>query len=230
MHSRIFATSAILLIWLTPAAWPKPAADLDAVLSRIDSAGAAFHGMSANLRALSHTAVINEDTVDSGTVLLKRSKPRDMRMLVDFTQPDPKTIAFQGRKVEIYYPKIQTVQEFDLGQNRDLVDQFFLLGFGTSRVDLQNAYSIHFLGPETLAGQQTERLELIPKSKAVLEHLKKFELWIADSGYPVQQKFYLPGGDYKLMTYSEMKINPELRDAALKLQVPKNVKREYPQK
>jgi outer membrane lipoprotein-sorting protein len=194
------------------------------VLARIDSAGAAFHGMSANLRRLSHTAVINEDTVDSGTVLLKRPKPRDMRMLVDFTQPDPKTVAFQGRKVEIYYPKIQTVQEFDVGQNKDLLSQFFLLGFGTSRADLLSNYNIQFLGTETLDGRQ------IPKSKAVLEHLKKFELWIADSGYPVQQKFYLPGGDYMLMTYSDMKINPELRDAALKLQVPKNVKREYPQK
>jgi outer membrane lipoprotein-sorting protein len=227
MHFRTLAT---LLICLTPAAWPKPAGDLDAVLSRIDSASAAFHGMSAHLRRLSHTAVINEDTVDSGTVFLKRPKPRDMRMLVDFTQPDPKTVAFQGHKVEIYYPKIQTVQEFDLGQNSDLVEQFFLLGFGTSRADLQNADEIRFLGPDTLDGQQTQRLELIPKSKAVSEHLKKFELWIADSGYPIQQKFYLPGGDYMLMTYSDMKINPELRDAALKLQVPRNVKREYPQK
>ena len=230
MRFRTFETLGTLLIWLTSAAWPKPASDLDAVLTRIDSAGAAFHGMSANLRRLSHTAVINEDTVDSGTVLLKRPKPRDMRMLVDFTQPDPKTVAFQGRKVEIYYPKIQTVQEFDVGQNKDLLSQFFLLGFGTSRADLLSNYNIQFLGTETLDGRQTQRLELIPKSKAVLEHLKKFELWIADSGYPVQQKFYLPGGDYMLMTYSDMKINPELRDAALKLQVPKNVKREYPQK
>jgi outer membrane lipoprotein-sorting protein len=230
MRFRTFETLGTLLIWLTSAAWPKPASDLDAVLARIDSAGAAFHGMSAKLRRLSHTAVINEDTVDSGTVLLKRPKPQDMRMLVEFTQPDPKTVAFQGHKVDIYYPKIQTVQEFDVGQNRDLLNQFFLLGFGTSRADLQSNYNIRFLGPETLDGHQTERLELIPKSKGVLEHLKKFELWISDSGYPIQQKFYLPGGDYMLMTYSDMKINPELRDAALKLQVPKNVKREYPQK
>ena len=44
--------------------------------------------------------------------LLKRARARDMRMLIDFTEPDPKTVAFQGRKVEIYYPKIETVQEY----------------------------------------------------------------------------------------------------------------------
>lgn len=230
MRFPIFANLAALLIWLAPLTWSKPAGDLDTVLSRIDSAGAGFHGMSAQLRRLSHTAVINEDTVDSGTVSLKRPKPRDMRMLVDFTQPDPKTIAFQGRKVEIYYPKIQTVQEFDVGQNKDLLNQFFLLGFGTSRADLQDSYNIRFLGHETLDGRPADQLELVPKNKAVSEHLKKFELWIADSGYPIQQKFYLPGGDYMLMTYSDMKINPDLPDAALKLHVPKNVKREFPQK
>jgi outer membrane lipoprotein-sorting protein len=230
MRFRILPILFVSLIWSVTTAWPEPPADLDSVLSRIDSAGAAFHGMSANLRRLSHTAVINEDTIDSGTVLLKRTKPRDMRMLVDFTQPDPKTVAFQGRKVDIYYPKIQTVQEFDVGQNKDLVNQFFLLGFGTSRADLQEAYDIRFLGPETLDGHSTERLELTPKSKAVSEHLKKFELWIPDSGYPIQQKFYLPGGDYMLMTYSDMKINPDLPEAALKLHLPKNVKREFPQK
>ena len=55
-------------------------------------------------------------------------------------------------------------------------------------------------------------------------------MWVAENGYPIQQKFYLPGGDYELATYSDMKINPDLPDSALKLHLPKNVKREYPQK
>ncbi len=215
---------------MAPSAFPKPAEDLDSVLSKIDKAGASFRSMSSDVRRVSHTAVINEDNVDSGTIMLKRPRPHDMRMLVDLTQPDPRTVAFQGRKVEIYYPKIQTVQEFDVGKNKDLLDQFFLVGFGTSRADLENAYTIRLIGPETVEGQKTMRLELIPKSKEVAGHLKKFELWISDAGYPVQQKFYLPGGDYMLMTYSNMKLNPDLPDSALKLHLPKNVKREYPQK
>jgi len=53
---------------------------------------------------------------------------------------------------------------------------------------------------------------------------------VAGNGYPIQQKFYEPAGDYMVFTYSEMKINPELADSALKLHLPKSVKREYPQK
>jgi outer membrane lipoprotein-sorting protein len=212
------------------AGWGRAGGELETVLARMDQAGAAFQGMSAHVRRVSHTAVIDEDTVDSGTILLKRVHPRDMRMLVDLTQPDAKTVAFAGRKLEIYYPKIQTVQEFDVGKNKELLEQFFLIGFGTSSAELRNAYDIRLLGPETVESQKTERLELVPKSKEVLEHLTKFELWISETGYPVQQKFYLPGGDYLLVTYTNVKINPELPDAQLKLHLPKGVKREFPQK
>ena len=113
---------------------------------------------------------------------------------------------------------------------RDLLEQFFLLGFGTSRASLLASYNVRLVGPDTVNGQKTECLELIPKSKEVLQHLTKLEMWVGDNGYPLQQKFYLPGGDYELATYSDMKINPDLPDSALKLKLPKNVKKEYPQR
>lgn len=229
--------SGIASVLIAGIAWnasarPKPAGDPDAVLNRIDQASAAFRGMSAHLRRLSYTAVINEDNVDSGTILLKRAHHRDLRMLIDLTEPDPKTIAFQGHTLEIYYPKAATVQEIDVGNGKDraLLEQFFLLGFGTSRPELQASYNLRLVGPDTVGGQKTELLELIPKSKEVLQHLTKLEMWVAENGYPMQQKFYLKGGDYQLATYSDMKINPDLPDSALKLKLPKNVKREYPQR
>ena len=206
-------------------------ATLDETLARMDKTAAAFKGMSSNVRRLSHTAVINEDTIDTGTMLVKRTKPREMKALVNLTTPDQKIVSIQGKKLEIYYPKIATVQEYDLGKNRELLDQFFLIGFGTSGKELAAAYQVRPGAAETMAGQKTTRLELTPKSKEVLQHLKKLELWISDAtGYPVQQKFYLTGGDYSLVTYSDLKANPELPDSALKLNLPKGVKREYPQK
>jgi len=232
MQRSTIAIAGIVGIAMSAAARPKPAGDQEAVLDRVDRAGAAFRGMSAHLRRLSHTAVINEDNVDSGTILLKRAHRRDLRMLIDLTEPDPRTVAFQGHTLEIYYPKAATVQEIDVGNGKDraLLEQFFLLGFGTSRAELQASYNLRLVGQDTLGGQKTEILELIPKSKEVLQHLTKLEMWVAENGYPIQQKFYLGGGDYQVATYSDMKINPDLPDSALKLKTPKNVKREYPQR
>jgi outer membrane lipoprotein-sorting protein len=204
---------------------------LEATMARIDQAAAGFKSLSADIRKISYTAVLKDTMSDEGTILVKRPKPRDMRVLIDFKQPDPKTVAIAGKKVEIFIPKINTVQEYDAGKNRELLDQFLLLGFGSTSADLNRGYTIKAGGAETVAGQKTVRLELIPKSKEVLAHLQKVELWISDTnGLPAQQKFHMPGGDFTQATYSNVKVNPNLPDSALKLNLPKGVKRETPQK
>jgi outer membrane lipoprotein-sorting protein len=57
------------------------------------------------------------------------------------------------------------------------------------------------------------------------------EIWMAEDGsLPVQQKVVLPSGNYTMFTYSNIKYNPPLTDEDLSLKLPKNVKREYPQR
>ncbi len=222
----------VAILAMPSAVFPGAASpELEAVLNRMDRAGAAFRSMSASFERVQHIAVINEDNRDSGTMSLKRVKPREMRMLVELLQPDRKYLAVQGRKAEVYYPNMNTVQEMDLGKNHALLDQFFLIGFGTTRAELEAAYTIRLLGAETVAEQKTSHLELLPKSAEVLQHLKKMELWVSDAtGYPVQQRFLLRGDDTWLVTYSKVNINPDLPDSALKLRLPKDVKREYLQR
>ena len=222
------ATSACAVVLFASGAMAGP---LDELLARMDATAASFKGMTAKIRRVSHTEVINEDNIDSGAVTLRRSKPREVQMLVEFTEPEPKSVAFQGRKLEIYFPKILTVQEYDLGKSRALVEQFLLLGFGSTGKDLAANYTMKSLGEETVAGRKANRLELIPKSAEALQHLKKVELWIAaEGGYPSQQKFFLAGGDYTLVTYTDVSLNPPLSDAALRLKLPRGVKHEQIQK
>jgi outer membrane lipoprotein-sorting protein len=205
-----------------------PSQSLDQILARMDQNANTFKSMKAKLRHLSHVAVINEDNVSTGTMSMRRTK-REVHALVEFTAPDPKAVAFSGTKVEIYYPKLQTVEEYDVRKN--LVEKYLVLGFGSSGKELKADYALRELGAETLNAQQTTRLELIPKSKEVLQQFPKIEWWIADAtGYPVQQKFYQTGGDYMSFTYSDVAINPSLPDSAFKLNVPKGVKRVFPGK
>src|SRR5262245_4749509 len=205
-----------------------PTGTLNQVLARMDQNANTFKSMKAKLRHVSHVAVINENNVSTGTMSMKRSK-REVQALVEFTAPDPKAVAFSGTKVEIHYPKIQTVEEYDVRKN--LVEKYLVLGFGSSGKELKADYALRELGAEALNGLETTRLELIPKSKEVLQQFPKIEWWISDpTGYPVQQKFYQTGGDYMLFTYSDVAINPSLPDSAFKLNLPKGVKRVFPGK
>jgi outer membrane lipoprotein-sorting protein len=160
---------------------------------------------------------------------MKRTGSRDVLLLVEFTEPNPQTVAFEKTKAEIYYPKMQSVDVYDLGKSRSLVDQYLLLGFGRTGAELKRNYSIRLLGEQQISGETTARIELTPLAAAVLEQMKKAELWIGAGGYPLQQKIYTTSHEYTF-TYSSVKLNTGLPDSALRLQLPKNVKKVYPQK
>jgi outer membrane lipoprotein-sorting protein len=223
-----------LVLLLAAAVVPAAsAADLlAAALARMDRTAAGFHALSADIRKVSHLDVINEDTVDTGSILVKRFKPRDIRYLVDFqSPPNPKKVLLVGRIVKIYYPHGNRVEEYDLGKSRSAVDKFLLLGFGSNSQELESAYSIKLGGAETVAGQKTTRIDLTPRSPDVVAQITKVQLWISDvDGIALQQKLFQPGGDYSLATYTNMKINPPIADTALKLDLPKDVQRQRPQK
>ena len=211
---------------------PLAAQSVNDVYARLDKAAPGFKAMSADIKRVVHTAVINDDSTESGTMKLKRQKAHDTRMLIEFTAPDRKAIALADDTVSVYYPKIKTVQVYDVGDKRNLIDQFLLLGFGALSSELKEAYDVSWVGSEPISGQAAGHIALVPKSKDVLQRLKKADLWISDSnGLPLQQKFLTSAtGDSMLVTYSNLKLNPSLSDASLKLSYPKGVQITHPQR
>jgi len=218
-------TSTLLLA--ASALFGAPLADssLETVMKNMDQASSSFKGLTADIRKLAHTQVVNVDDVSEGMIAVKRFKPRDTRIRIDFKKPSQQMVAIGGGKVEIYYPKLNEVQEGDLGKIRSLVDQLMLLGFGGNSADLQDAYTVTLGGPDTVNGERTTRIVLIPKSKEILQSVKKCELWISDKGLTIQQKFDQGGGDFLLSTYNKINLSANIPESAVKLDVPKGSKR-----
>lgn len=200
------------------------------VLARLDKDAAAFRQATARLTRATHTAVLNDTTTETGLMWLRRDG-KHVVVRIEMSAPDVRSYSFEGTTANVYYPKLNTVQIWDLGKSRSLVDQFLLLGFGSSGTELAKNYSLKATAEELVGGRKATRLELVPKSAKVKEQFEKIDLWIPlDAGYPVQQKLYQPGGDYYLVAYSDVQINTNLPDPAFRLKLPPDVKREYPQK
>jgi outer membrane lipoprotein-sorting protein len=223
MFFRAAILSVLLLI-------PLSADSTAEVLARLDRDAAIFKQMTARLTRATHTAVLNDTTKESGQMWLRRTG-KNVLVRTEMADPDPRSYSFDGNTGQLYYPKINTVQIFDLGKSRSMVDQLLLLGFGSSGKELAKNYTISAAGEDNIAGRNATRLELTPKSAKLREQFEKIELWIArDAGYPIQQKFHQPGGDYYLVTFTDVRVNPELPESAFRLKLPPDVKREYPQK
>ena len=229
---RVSRISIILLLIVN--GWgATPDSSLQDLLSRMDQAATSFQAMSSKVKYVTHTAVLDDNSEEGGTVLMKKVRANLVQGLIDFTTPDRRTVTIEQRKVQIYTPNMKTVQIFDLGKHGEQLDQFILIGFATSGTELARDYAMKVLGVEIALGQKTTRVELIPKSEQARDYLQKLDLWIPErpaQPYPIQEKIYQKSGDFRLVTYSEMKINPPLKPDALKLKLPSGVKTEYPQR
>ncbi len=197
------------------------AEDVQSILARMDKEAPGFHALSADMVLNTYTAVLSETTKEMGTLKVQRQAPGKLRAIMDFTGgSDARTIAFLGRIVEVYYPNLKQVDEYPVGKNTDVLNQFLLLGFGSSGKELQQSYDVTAEGTERIAGQDTTKLLLVPKDKKLLDRLQKAEIWIPGAGTsPVQQQFYEPSGNYRQVIYSNMVRNPPIQ-GTLELTVP----------
>ena len=189
----------------------------------MDQAAPAFKAMTADLKMVTYTKILDDKTTESGTVTMQRVKKNETRAVIEFAGEAARTLTLQGKVVRIYYPNLNQYQDYDIGKTVN-VNQFLLLGFGSSGKDLSANYDIKGEGAEKIEGQDTTKLLLTPKDKRTQEHLKTAEIWVPnDSAYPIQQKFNEPSGNYRMVTYSNIKINPHL-PREIQLTVPPGAK------
>lgn len=193
--------------------------DVESVLQRMDQAAPKFKAMTADLKMVTYTKILDDKETETGKVTMQRVKKNDTRAVIEFSGASARTLTLQGKTVRIYYPNLKQYQDYDVGRTVN-VNQFLLLGFGSSGKELSANYDIKGAGTEKIAGVETTKLVLTPKDKKAQEHLKTAEIWFPnDSPHPSQQRFNEPSGNYRLVTYSNIVINPSLPQS-IQLTVP----------
>ena len=198
----------------------------ESVLQKMDKSAADFRSLTADIEHIKYTDVVKDTSSETGQIFVRR----DQKMRIDFTKPDPRVILRTGDTLFVYTPKINRVEEYNLGKNRSLVDQYVLLGFGTKSQSMQRSYDIALTGEEEIEQHKTFLLTLTPKSEDVRKQITKIQMWIDSSSWlPVQQKFFEAGsGDYFLSKYSKMVKNLKISDSKFKPDWPKNATRVKP--
>jgi outer membrane lipoprotein-sorting protein len=197
------------------------------VLARMDKAAPSVQAMTAAVKMITYTAVIDDTTTENGTLQMQK-KAGELRAIIEFTGAgQERTVALLGKLVKIYWPNLKQYQSYDLGKDAQTADQLLLLGFGTSGSDLAKSYDIKLVGPDKVDGKECSELELTPKDPSVKAKLAKVDLWIpADAGYPVQQQFFDPPkpGNWRKVTYSNINLSPDIK-GTLDLKIPKGTQK-----
>ena len=213
-----FAIAALL------AAQAARADSLDAIFARMDEAAKKFKAVTATMHQTHYIAVIQDTNEEDGELRLKRVR-NGIALLVDFTGPDARTIAFEGHTLKIYYPKANQVQTIDISKytSADTVDQLLLLSFGAaSGTELHKNYIVSNGGTADAGGVMATRVELVPKSDEMKKVFTKIELWIPEGKTKaIKERVDEPSKNYVVWTFSAVN-EAQLPDSAVQLKVPAN--------
>jgi hypothetical protein len=213
--------------------------NLDAVLKKMDTAAASFRNAQADFEWDSYEKVIDEvDEIQTGTIYFRRTG-KDIEMMaavkkagsgLAHLEPELKYVLYSNGTISMYLPKPDQLTVYDLGKQHVDLESYVVLGFGGSGEDLMKAFDVTYVGPESVNGVATAKLQLIPKSDKVRNTYNKILLWIdLDKGISLQQQFFTPQGDYRLTKYSSIHLNEKkIPDDVFKLKTTNKTQKTSP--
>ncbi len=190
------------------------AGDATAVLAALEEQGRRLVTMRADFEQTRTNVVLDEQETTSGKVLLQ--VPGRFRW--DYTRPQPSAMAVKDGRFERYFP--QTRQVFR-GPARGEAD--LLVGFGPGSRDLGRKYEVTLAGQESVAGQPAWILDLKPRAgQGGL--FSAIRLWVDQQrSIPVQTRLTEPTGDFTVVRFDRVEVNPRLPADAFDLKLPKDV-------
>jgi outer membrane lipoprotein-sorting protein len=207
----------ILFLSLSILSQQQEAPSLESVLKKMDAAAASFQTTQADFVWEQYQRVVDETDTQAGTVYY-RKMGKEIEMMADIKQPDPKFVLYKDGKLQVYQPKIDQVVEYPAGANRGEIESYLVLGFGGSGEDLIKSFDVSYLGEETVSGTATAKLQLIPKSEKFRNNISRILLWIdLTRGISVQQQFFQGQGDYRLAKYSGVQMKAKIGNEVFQL-------------
>src|SRR5438094_5203103 len=149
------------------------------VLGMMDKSAQDFHTLTADLEHVKYTAVVKDTSTETGHIFVRH----DEKMRIEITKPDPRTILREGDNLFLFNTKINRVEEYNLGKNRQMVDQYVLLGFSKKGENTETRYVVSRVEEEDFDSKKTVVLELTPKSDAIRTQISKIQMCVDEASW-----------------------------------------------
>jgi outer membrane lipoprotein-sorting protein len=136
------------------------------------------------------------------------------RVVMTYTDPEPKTIAIDGQTLTIVWPERRERQQIKIAETQKRIDQYF----GKASVkDLQSMFKITAVPDDKI--RTADRIEMLPTRKQISQGLSRLVLWVdRESAMLVQMRMVFPSGDEKLIALEAVTTNVPVTDATFKIE------------
>ena len=210
MKLRHLAAIALLIAPWALYAQAKPG-ELDQAIRQMDAASTRFKSAEADFQWDFYELVVKETTTQHGSIYFKKNGSK-LEMGAKILPPGARFISYKDGKLALFDPGTKDLKLFSAGQNRGQYESFLTLGFGGSGSDLVKAWTVSYLGTESISDGSTNiptaKLDLVSKDANVRNMFSHVVIWVdLNRDISLKQQFFTPSGDYRTATYNHIRYN-----------------------
>lgn len=184
-----------------PAGKPAPGGDLfDEIYRRGAPVEKTLHAVAASFVETSTSTLLKAPQVVRGTLVGQR--PNQVRLV--YAGSDPRTVIVNGNKLSVDWPSRNLKETRDISGTMRRAERFFVM---STPAELRKHFDVVAVEPPDARG--TWQVTFTPKRAQMREGVSRVHLWIDQASLVLQAiKMEYPGGDTRLMEFSDVRINP----------------------
>ncbi len=223
-----YILTAIIAVFVFGAASQISAQDAQyvrALYQKMDANQKSLKSLRSRVRMEHYNSQLREiETTQDGEVLYLPAKARSANIRINWQAPQQEILSVVNGEYKLYRPRLQQVLE---GKTKDVQKQ---QGVGSSldfinmsAQQLKQNFDAKYLGGELIASgsMSAHKLKLTPKTAMRYNFA---EVWIDDSGMPVQVKIHEKNGDTTTVLLYDTKKNAKVSLDEVKFKVPSGAK------
>jgi outer membrane lipoprotein-sorting protein len=195
---------------------------VSSVLSRLEKNRENLKSLRAGISMQKYNSQLRVSEDFHGNVMYLPGSGRNASVKLEWTKPQHEIIAVAGGKYRVLRPRFKTVIEGPVnkapGEAGGVLDMMYM-----SRQQLETRFQpVKDVREETLWGNvSTIHLTLVPKGKASYKYA---EVWIDNSGMPVQTKIVEQNDDATTMRLTALEKNVKLSSGDFELKIGSDIK------
>lgn len=195
---------------------------LTGILNKMENAHKQMKSLKAELVQEKVNPQIGSKDSDYGMLIYKPGVGKEKgKLRIDYTKPGVKTLSVIGENYTFYEPRLNQALKSTVSKATKGKTAANLVGLDGSLKALLNNYNMEIAGDASVNGQMTSILRLIPKTKS---DFTSIDIWVSQSGLPVQWKMVERNGDYTVITLKNTQINTNIADSAFVVNLPGGTK------
>ncbi|HEX3558080.1 MAG TPA: outer-membrane lipoprotein carrier protein LolA [Pyrinomonadaceae bacterium] len=198
---------------------------VSSILNKMERNRRDLHSLRSALTMQKYNAQLKDYDMYYGDVQYVAAKGGNANVRVDWKRPAVELLAVKDGLYTLYRPRLNTAYQGSArsASKNNKVNSVLGFSLSVSGAQLKSQFSVELAGEGTLydGGPHVWMLKLTPRGNAGYQFA---EVWVDDSGMPVQTRVTEKNGDSTLVRLTDIQRNANVPSDAFDISLPSGVK------